>query len=224
MTRQKPWWSDSAFTYVLKEDRHAVAERPLEDRSVVILGGGPRLTAETAHTLAQTRSIAVNNAYQFFDYPALVVALDRRWWGWHGNALKGAGHVGVTSLREKQPAPVGFSGLRFQKERVAPFDTCRSTLAGINSGHAAICLAIHLGAARIYLAGFDMAFEGLKTHWHGGHNVPSSEANYTNRFRPALEALVGIADQLSVQVSAITPSAAAIPTTPLDVALEDLRA
>ena len=39
-----------------------------------------------------------------------------------------------------------------------------------NSGASAINLAVHLGARRVLLLGFDMKAEGQNTHWHGGHD------------------------------------------------------
>ena len=202
--------------------RHSVADTPLEDRSIVILGGGPSLSREVGMELAKYRSIAVNNSYIFYTHPALVVALDRRWWTWHGNAVLGAGHLGVTSLRKHQSEPQGFRGLSFQKERDLAYDAHLGTLCGQNSGHAAAHLAMHLGAKRIYLAGFDMGFSGNQTHWHGGHNVPSSLQNYQKRFLPALNELVRVARSMGVEFLSVTPTSATIPVCSVDAAVKDL--
>jgi hypothetical protein len=42
------------------------------------------------------------------------------------------------------------------------------TLGG-NSGYQAVALAVHFGAARIVLLGYDMRNDGRRTHWHGNH-------------------------------------------------------
>lgn len=227
LNKSMPWWGEPTFTERHTKDRHAprhrVSERPLSGGAVFILGGGPSLTPDVGKALAAyNHSIAVNNSYLFYDRPALVVALDRRWWQWHGNAIKSFGHTAVTSLRPNQTFPIGFDGYAFDKDRDGAFDTCPGVLCGQNSGHSAINLAMHLGAERIYLAGFDMGFVNGKSHWHQGHNVPSSEANYAKRFLPALESLVHGAEQLSVFISAVTPTLARIPMTPLLDAVQDV--
>lgn len=221
-----PWWGERTFTET-KGDRHAVrhtvAYRPLEGSSVSIIGGGPGLCRAAASMLAMHRAIAVNNSFLFLPAPAMVVALDRRWWSWHGNDTKARQDTCITSLQKNQTNPAGFTGYAFNKDRATIYDPDPGILCGQNSGHAAITLAMHLGAARIYLAGFDMGFKGERTHWHGGHNVPSSSANYQRRFRPALEALAKVAPDHGVSIMACTPTYADIPTCSLDQALEDLR-
>ena len=200
-----------------------VSERCLEGRSLAILGGGPNLTGPIGQALAYNRAIAVNNSYLFFHKPCIVVALDRRWWAWHGNQMRSLGHVGVVALLPKQVPPVGFTGLSFRKERDSTYNPNGGVLCGQNSGHAAITLAMHMGASRIYLAGFDMGFVGSQTHWHGGHAVPASSANYERRFRPALEQLVRDAKALDCHITSVTPTHADIPMTSIHDAIEDLR-
>lgn len=46
-----------------------------------------------------------------------------------------------------------------------------------NSGLGAIALAVHLGARRIGLLGFDCQYTGGKTHWHGDHPKGSGVGN-----------------------------------------------
>ena len=49
-------------------------------------------------------------------------------------------------------------------------ESARDTLAhGNNSGYAAINLAVHLGAARIVLLGYDMGNDGKVSHFHEGY-------------------------------------------------------
>lgn len=42
-------------------------------------------------------------------------------------------------------------------------------VTGGNSGYQAIGLAVHFGASRIILTGYDMQATGGKSHWHGDH-------------------------------------------------------
>ncbi|UHQ21896.1 hypothetical protein LVB77_14600 [Lysobacter sp. 5GHs7-4] len=40
---------------------------------------------------------------------------------------------------------------------------------GGNSGFQAVSLALHFGASRVVLLGYDMQFTGGRKHWHGDH-------------------------------------------------------
>ena len=46
----------------------------------------------------------------------------------------------------------------------------------------ALNLAVHLGARRIILVGYDMWFPDGKDHWHDDHEVPSKEVLYKKTF------------------------------------------
>ena len=53
---------------------------------------------------------------------------------------------------------------------------------GGNSGFQCVGLALHFGASRVVLVGYDMQFTGGKTHWHGDH--PAGMGNpVEKRFR-----------------------------------------
>lgn len=215
------WLSELKFT---QQGQHAIPNRPLEGRAVAVLGGGPSLTRRIAEALQAGPVIAANNAFYLVRQPALVVALDRRWFEWHGNALAAFGHLAVTALRAGGSIPYRGKYYAMHREREAVWPPNAGTMAGKNSGHAAAALAFTLGATRVYLAGFDMGFPEGRHHWHDEHPVPSSEANYTTRFRPDLEKLARIADQRGLRLASVTPTMADIPCIPLHDALKDLAA
>lgn len=54
--------------------------------------------------------------------------------------------------------------------------------SGGNSGYQAINLALHLGATRIILLGFDMHNFGGKSHWFGEHPEEFPPGNKPERF------------------------------------------
>lgn len=56
---------------------------------------------------------------------------------------------------------------------------------GWNSGYQAVGIAIAAGASRIVLLGYDMQHTGGRTHWHGGHPLPSPEDWYLNLYTKA---------------------------------------
>jgi len=196
----------------------------LTGRSVVIVGGGPGLSPGHVKALqAAQRAVLVNNSYMVWETPCPVVAMDRRWWRWHGQQVVNMGHMAVTALRPGQSIDPTIQHFPLEKKPELILTDKPEYLTGRNSGHAAIQFAVHLGSPRIYLAGFDMDFApNGKTHWHEGHAIPSSQANYRVRFRPALEDLVKQAALRNIQIRAITPTTADIPTAPFDEALKDL--
>lgn len=198
------------------------ANKPLSGLPVAVIGGGPSLTPMWVRALGQFPCICVNNAFMLMDRPQMVVALDKRWWDWHGRQVEKCGHLPVGAIL----GPGGYphpNVRNLHRDKVNEFDPEFRGLCGKNSGHAAIHAAWHLGASRIYLAGFDMGFRRGRSHWHEPHRVPASEANYELRFRPMLETLVSSMSKTGVIVRAITPSLADIPHMPLAEALTDLE-
>jgi len=195
---------------------------PLTGKAVCIWGGGPSFTRQVMDQLHGTPSIYVNNAFMVARDAGLVVALDRRWWGWHANNVAARGFVGVTASRPNGQMKQYACLKHLEKKRESEYNEDTSVLCGNNSGHAAIHLAAHLGATTIYLAGFDLDFPNGKSHWHEGHNVPASIQNYQKRFKPALEKLVKHLELKDVSVSAITRTTAKIPTTPIEDAVKEL--
>jgi hypothetical protein len=213
------WLSELAF--IPRGGTFAV-NRPLDGRAVAILGNGPSLTPLVARTLEAYPHILTNNSYLLTRTRTVLVALDRRWFEWHGQPVAGIGHKVVTALAPGQT--VNFHGdlYPFEKNREDPLNLAPGVLSGKNSGHSAIMLALQMGATRIYLAGFDMGFVDGRAHWHPEHPVPSSEANYTTRFRPDLELLAKSMSSRGIVIAAVTPSMAQIPHVPLEEAVKDL--
>lgn len=66
----------------------------------------------------------------------------------------------------------GPSGLALSRQ-------ANGIVTGQNSGYQAIGLAVLAGCTRIVLLGYDMKANGAKTHWHGGHPVPTPHAIFS---------------------------------------------
>jgi len=148
---------------------------PASNQVWVCLGCGPSLTVEDVeYCRGRASVIAINNTYQLAPWAEVLYACDARWWGWH---------KGVP----------GFAGLKFSVEPKAKagrrehgpyaditvlrntgddgFEADPSGLrTGKNSGYQAINLAVHFGARRIILLGYDMgpSKEG-RDHYFGSH-------------------------------------------------------
>jgi hypothetical protein len=130
----------------------------------VCIGSGPSLTREDVdYCRGKARVIVVNNGYQLAPWADVLYACDTAWWRVHHGVpdfqgLKYSLSVwpGVQTLRNTGPCGLDLdpTGLR----------------TGRNSGYQAINLAVHLGARRILLLGYDM-HPGPKgqQHWHPDH-------------------------------------------------------
>jgi hypothetical protein len=148
--------------------------------TAAILASGPSMTrAQAEYVRGKCRVIAVNNQGIDTDcdgklVPALapwadiLYAADAKWWRhYHERALKFAGRK--VTIRDTLPWPELYS-LKQSIEH-SSFDPRPTHLvSGGNSGYQAIHLAVHLGAKRIVLLGFDMK-EGphRRRHWFGNH-------------------------------------------------------
>ena len=149
-------------------------------QTCAVLASGPSMTREVAQIVRESgcRVIAVND--QGIDkngkpamapWADILYASDATWWyNSKREAVKFKGRK-VTIATQGNVAPnvisddvhiMGHGGVAGFDERPTHLRT------GSNSGYAATHLAIHLGAARIVLCGFDMhANNGA--HWFGDH-------------------------------------------------------
>lgn len=138
--------------------------------TVVILASGPSLCQGDVDLVRdKTRVIAVNDAYRLAPWADALYAADEKWWRWHD------GVPGFRGLKFSiAPKPKGWSVAQVLR------NTGRTGLeldptglrTGYNSGYQAINLAVHLGAARIVLLGFDMQGD----HFFGSHRDGSRPA------------------------------------------------
>lgn len=137
--------------------------------TVVLLGGGPSLTsADVAAVRGRARVIAINDAYTCAPWADVLYAADRKWWEWHHGAKT---FVGLKYAIEPMPATRYPDVQVLKNTGPLGLDADPTGLrTGRNSGYQSVNLAVHLGAARILLLGFDMspASDG-SAHWHPPH-------------------------------------------------------
>ena len=203
--------------------RHRLASAYKEPKllpggTVVCLGCGPSLQQADVD-FAQEKGaaiIAVNDAYQLAPFAAALMASDGAWW------------------IHKKPA---FAGLRFALDPAASrvkdvivlkntgTDGIETDPAGLrtgrNSGAAAVNLAVHFGAARIVLLGYDMGVSGKKTHFFGHHKFPLRDGSPYELFRESFKRQVEPLRQLGVEVVNCSRQTAltCFPARPLEQAL-----
>lgn len=156
-----------------------------------IVGGGPSLIGFDFSRLAKYNVIAVNRAYEVLPHAQYIYFSDYRFWGWHQDGLlvhQGSKVTG-SPIKIKHPDVLhykltGYRGIDLRPGKLR---------GGNSSGYAAINLAVHLNARRIYLFGFDMCAQEGVTHWHNGHLIKTKPTVYADNmlryFPTAVKAL-----------------------------------
>ena len=148
----------------------AVAPRLWPDSTVVLIGGGPSLTAEdVAACRDRARVIAINDAHRIAPWADVLYSSDQRWWEFYRGVPEWSkAKYGIAPLR---PQPDwGITVLRNTGDDGIDLDPS-ALRTGRNSGYAAMNLAIHFGARRLVLLGYDMQAPGgpARSHWFGAH-------------------------------------------------------
>ena len=183
--------------------------------TVVITACGPSLTAEQIADYSEDcRVIAINNSYQLNRSADILYSCDAKWWKWHSNAPDFRGvRIGLAwnkNINDWNPgwkdhdrsnilclAGTGDTGLESDPQGLR---------TGSNSGYQAINLAVHLGAKRIILLGYDMQPVDGRHHFHGEHpdGVPPPYDLFIEPFRSLVDPL----KELKIDMINCTPSSA----------------
>jgi len=167
--------------------------------TVVCLGGGPSLVAEDVdYCHGKAVVVAINDAHRLAPWADCLYSSDQRWWEAYRGVPEFQGlKVGIHPL---VPGPdwkvtvlrnTGTAGLEL---------TPTGLRTGQNSGAAAINLAVHFGARRILLLGYDMGRTNGQAHWFGNHpdrlRADSPFPAFIQRFRQMVDPL----KQLGIEV------------------------
>lgn len=198
------------------------------ESTVVCIGGGPSLTpADVDLCRGRAKVIAVNDAYRLCPWADVLYAADYSWWRRHDGVPTFPGlKYSIRPNAAKawpQPNPWGVTVLRND----GVDGLCRAPdglRTGKNSGYQAINLAVHLGATRILLLGYDMQARGLQTHWFGDH-TPGALPPPFSLFLKFFPTLVTPLRDLGVEVINCTRRTAlqTFPRHPLEQALGVVR-
>lgn len=136
--------------------------------TIVCIASGPSLTRDDVdYVRGKARVIVINTTYQLAPWADVLWATDARWWKWHKGVptwqgLKFSLNVGGLAL------PPDVQVLR--NDGILGFCADPTGVRnGKNGGYAAVNLAVHLGATRIVLLGYDMQATGGRDHWHANH-------------------------------------------------------
>ena len=167
---------------------YSTVKRQFANETIYIIGGGPSLKNFDVKTLIGKKTIAINKAIIYHPTAKVLYWTDGRFYTWFKNevdnykGLKFALKPGSQYTRDIQVLRKGKThGLEEDPQVLAH---------GFNSGHAAINLAYHLGAARIILLGFDMGNDGTQTHFHDGYPTRAAgDKIYHEKFLPGFKQL-----------------------------------
>lgn len=163
--------------------------------TVVCLASGPSLTAaDVAYCRGRAVVLAIKDAIRLAPWADVLYACDAKWWQHYGDRLTFTGQKYTLEHTARQWATVlentGDSGLEV---------TPTGLRTGKNSGYQAINLAVHLGATRIVLLGYDMAPDDTgKHHWFGAH--PWKTTPPYKLFLPFFQTLVAPLAQLGITI------------------------
>ncbi len=171
----------------------------------VLLGCGPSLTAaDIAFVRDKARVIAINSSYQLAPFADVLYACDGSWWAFH----KGVPTFGGLkySLDSSAAKWRGVQVLRNCGTRGLELDLT-GLRTGNNSGYQAINLAVHLGAARIVLLGYDMQATGGRKHFDGARYQGGTRGDF-KKWLMYFSDLVQPLQTLGVEVINCTPHSA----------------
>lgn len=178
-----------------------------EGLTVAVLATGPSLTPDVAEAVRQAgiRTIAISDAFRLAPWADILWSCDAKWWLQHAqDALKFSGRK--ATLDGSCPFPQVY---QLQNGGQVGYDERPTHLrTGGNSGHQAVHLAAHLGAARIILCGFDMRIVNGQRHFFGDHPKPLDKNSPYPEFISDFEFLAEALKDRGVQVVNTTPNSA----------------
>ena len=140
------------------------------DETCVCIGSGPSLTqADVDFCRGRARVIAIKDVVYRAPWADVLYGAgddngNRTWWHKHGPTLSFGGLRYCLDPQAKAWASVLGQG----PERGLTDDRSKLALGG-HSGYQAINLAIHLGATKIVLLGYDLQATGGQQHYFGEH-------------------------------------------------------
>lgn len=180
--------------------------------TVFIIGGGRSLFEYLPSTsvLEDHDIICCNNAYKLFPNAMLLHFADEIWWRWHnkpkhdvvnnfnGIITTAAGTNSNIKRWEQSPA-VSTCFTCENKDKKIGINTDKNRVAGNNTGHQAVNIAVHMGYKQIVLLGFDLHME-KQTHWHNDHERSTCVENYKYTMIPGFELISAYENKLGFKV------------------------
>ncbi len=186
---------------------YVCVERLWPGSTVVCAASGPSLTqADLDVCRGRARVIVVNDAYRLAPWADALYAADESWWTRHKGVPEFAG---LKFTIEPQPDPWPRLTMLHNTGPTGLERTPTGLRTGFNSGFQAVNLAVHLGAVRILLLGYNMGHvKGQRSHFYG--DPPNPETNQA-KYAGWIKAFATIArplGDLGIEVLNCTPGSA----------------
>lgn len=166
----------------------------------VAIATGPSLTQEDVDAVRGLNVIAVSDAYRMAPWADCLHSSDERWWKANPMAMQFPGLKSALELVK------GVT--RFHASTEILEDRPGYLATGRNSGYQAINLAIHYGARRILLLGFDMKKVNSRTHFFGSHPPSLERAHPYGVWWQHFGKLAAVLEGRGIEVINCTPGSA----------------
>ena len=157
-------------------------------RTVACIASGPSLTVEDCAAVhaAGLPTIVTNTTFRRCPWADVLYAMDKQWWLHHLKEVDRdfAGERCTPHLLPHRFGTIALKSCGFQPQN--------------HSGAGAISLAIHAGAARVILLGYDCQHTGGMAHWHGDHGKGLGNARGVERWMGAYDALRKRMDKIGI--------------------------
>ena len=155
--------------------------------TVACIASGPSLTKEDCEAVRHMKCIVTNTTFRLAPWADALFAMDLKWW-----------------VEYHKEVAADFKGGIYSWSKVAarygpePMD---GKMAGFgNSGANAVSLAIHAGASKVILLGYDCQRTNGQSHWHGDHPKTLSNARSIAIWPEKFKRLADYAKKQGVQV------------------------
>jgi hypothetical protein len=158
-------------TAVAQQQAFATVPKLWPCETVVCIGGGTSLTPDDVNYVrGKARVIAIKEAMLLAPWADVLYAADSKWWRFYKGAPEFQGlKYGIEQLETPPIDWPDVQVLRNTGTNGLELDPTGLRI-GNNSGYQAINLAVHFGAAKIILLGFDCwAGPNGQQNWFGDH-------------------------------------------------------
>lgn len=169
------------MTTAVVQQRFSIAPKLWPDSTIVCIGGGSSLTREDVeYCRGKAKVIAIKEAFLLAPWADVLYAADWKWWKFYHREVEAGRWSAFEGLKygieQLETPPIDWPGidvLRNTGSTGLELDPAGLKI-GNNSGHQSVNLAVHLGAKRIVLIGFDCwTGPNGQQNWFGDHPLHS---------------------------------------------------
>lgn len=179
------------------------------DETCYILGGGPSLDSEQVDKLNGKHVIAVNYAYKLAFFADVLFFGDCWWFEKQRKSLESFSGAIITTCEYEINTFNRVIHVRHKLNGFGLTTNRNSVYWNLNAGACAVNVAVHLGAKRIVLLGFDMRQIDGRNNWHADHRTSLDPShNPYNEFLIAWPYIARDAAQQNIEVLNATQSSA----------------